>query len=70
MKGRMNIRRPHLAYDSIKTFLQFQNHPYPFEPIPKVQELLANLDFMNENDCFQASLQCEPRKCEKQDLLI
>jgi uncharacterized protein (DUF1697 family) len=66
-----NFTKRKLAYESIRTFVRFQGHPYHFQPVPQIQRLFALSDEVeyDQDELYAQSLQNEPRGASLGELL-
>eukprot|EP01094_Clydonella_sp_ATCC50884_P025386 TRINITY_DN6654_c0_g1_i1.p1 TRINITY_DN6654_c0_g1~~TRINITY_DN6654_c0_g1_i1.p1 ORF type:complete len:443 (+),score=162.18 TRINITY_DN6654_c0_g1_i1:104-1330(+) len=66
--GMINFKKRILEYDIIVQVLKYQDLSYPYKLVPQFESLLKKLPILEENDLYQLSLGCEPRKAKKKDL--
>eukprot|EP01124_Arcella_intermedia_P008956 TRINITY_DN15752_c0_g1_i3.p1 TRINITY_DN15752_c0_g1~~TRINITY_DN15752_c0_g1_i3.p1 ORF type:complete len:1500 (-),score=445.28 TRINITY_DN15752_c0_g1_i3:30-4529(-) len=62
IEGKINFKKRHLLAGTIREIQQFQQLPYNFTPIPRIQEYLQNLEFIrDEEQLYQFSNYLEPK---------
>lgn len=70
IEGQINFRKRILWYTVVSKLLSFQRVPYPFEPVPEIQQLLRDIthpkELLDEEQLYQRSLQVFPRGANKE----
>lgn len=68
INGLINFSKFRLIHQMTQQFLRHQKTPYPYRPLPIVQQLMEAIPIRSEEESFQLSQVLEPRGAELRDL--